>query len=294
MKIINLNRICPVCNATIICKREKDAKYFTKKKIPCRECSIKIKNTKYNFNPKQKYNCLKCNASFEDWPSQLSNPETPFCSKACWYNSETKTLVGQTFGRLSVINRIRKGNTTFYECSCECGNKITTTHSNLLTNNCKSCSCLQKDLISERSIKPAKTTISGKVYSYYKRNAKMRNIFWNLSKKDVENLIFEPCFYCKTLNGTNTTNGVKRNKNKIVTLNHNGIDRFDNSHGYTSENSITCCKDCNISKNDMSFDSFKIWALRLAKNLPSINRPSGIGRSLGEKQIKKDKTIQIK
>jgi hypothetical protein len=48
---------------------------------------------------------------------------------------------------------------------------------------------------------------------------------------------------------------------------HNGIDRLDNALGYTTANSVPCCKPCNQAKNDRSVDEFRDWACALAMRL---------------------------
>lgn len=39
----------------------------------------------------------------------------------------------------------------------------------------------------------------------------------------------------------------------------NGIDRIDNSVGYTFENCVPCCKHCNYVKGDLSLADFNTW-----------------------------------
>ena len=60
------------------------------------------------------------------------------------------------------------------------------------------------------------------------------------------------CFFCEIgpyqFSDHRKTNG---------TYFYNGIDRLDNSKGYTIENSVTCCGRCNSAKNDMSLLEFK-------------------------------------
>lgn len=60
-----------------------------------------------------------------------------------------KDLTGQKFGRLTVIKRAgtsKSGKVLWLcECSCEEHNQITTTTSNLVTGNTKSCGCLAKE-----------------------------------------------------------------------------------------------------------------------------------------------------
>ena len=51
-------------------------------------------------------------------------------------------------------------------------------------------------------------------------------------------IISLPCVYCGDIDS------------KI------GIDRVDNSLGYTEENSAPCCSKCNYMKKDMNFKQF--------------------------------------
>lgn len=60
-----------------------------------------------------------------------------------------KDLTGQKFDRLTVIKRAgtSKSGKVLWLCECSCGerNQITTTTSNLITGNTKSCGCLAKE-----------------------------------------------------------------------------------------------------------------------------------------------------
>ena len=48
---------------------------------------------------------------------------------------------------------------------------------------------------------------------------------------------------------------------------YNGIDRINNSKGYTIDNCVPCCFMCNYSKNNHSLSDWKAWLERLKKNL---------------------------
>ena len=43
----------------------------------------------------------------------------------------------------------------------------------------------------------------------------------------------------------------------------NGLDRIDSSKGYSSENTVPCCKYCNTAKNTMSVNEFMEWVKRI-------------------------------
>ncbi len=51
---------------------------------------------------------------------------------------------------------------------------------------------------------------------------------------------------------------------------HNGIDRADNSLGYTSVNSVPCCSECNYAKARRPYTDFVAWLDRVAAHRKSI------------------------
>ena len=96
----------------------------------------------------------------------------------------------------------------------------------------------------------------------YKRHAINRGFVWMLSREDVLNTIFKNCFYCES-----PPSNTKKTKNSIGSgLQYNGIDRVDSSIGYIKSNIVPCCKTCNIAKQNLSIDQFKMWAIRLGNN----------------------------
>lgn len=64
-------------------------------------------------------------------------------------------LIGQKFGRLTVIERLEntKNGKTQWLCECECGNKTSVIGNNLKNEHVKSCGCLNKELTYNRSKK---------------------------------------------------------------------------------------------------------------------------------------------
>jgi hypothetical protein len=74
------------------------------------------------------------------------------------------------------------------------------------------------------------------LYPQYRNNAKRRGIVFKLNIEEFESLIPGLCFYC----GDNS----------------NGIDRWESNKGYTKENCVPCCTDCNFLKNNVKPDIF--------------------------------------
>src|SRR3990167_5305831 len=99
------------------------------------------------------------------------------------------SIEGKQFGRLKAIKRIRSG-TTKYICRCECGVGKVVTYINLMSGGTKSCGCLQKELVAKRSRKTPGYSTTTSIYNYYKRNARLRQLVWELSREHFVRLIF--------------------------------------------------------------------------------------------------------
>ena len=69
-------------------------------------------------------------------------------------------------------------------------------------------------------------------YAQYRRSATIRNIPFELEPEEFRSIVCQPCFYCGTV-----TEGESI-----------GIDRCDNSKGYTVDNCKPCCDTCNRMK----------------------------------------------
>jgi hypothetical protein len=78
-----------------------------------------------------------------------------------------------------------------------------------------------------------------RTYAKYKSSsADKRKLEFLLTPQEYEELQDQPCYIC----GYNIT--------------HVGLDRYDSSKGYTTENTRPCCTPCNIMKGDMSYPDF--------------------------------------
>lgn len=97
---------------------------------------------------------------------------------------------------------------------------------------------------------PQHREMINKKFHRFMRGAMRRDISFELTHWDTYNLIIQPCLYCKASNKLPKTNG---------------IDRLDSKLGYTTANSVPCCKWCNYAKNSMSVAEFKTFIIRLYK-----------------------------
>lgn len=82
-------------------------------------------------------------------------------------------LLGQTFGRLFVVSEVESirqwgGHIdSAWQCRCECGKNTIVTTSHLLSGNTRSCGCLNKDGIRDRSLTHGCCRIGKTIPEYY-------------------------------------------------------------------------------------------------------------------------------
>jgi hypothetical protein len=152
---------------------------------------------------------------------------------------------GQTFGSWYVLSKSYfDGSGTLYTCLCmKCNKQKDVYVGNLKRQKSLSCGC-------ERGRKPLGVAPLNVVYQYYKQGAKRRRLDFFLSKEHFEKLIMSECFYC----GLRLSMESKYKCREPYR--YNGVDRIDSNIGYTIENSVSCCKACNVSKSSLSYDRF--------------------------------------
>jgi len=81
-------------------------------------------------------------------------------------------------------------------------------------------------------------------YSSYKKGAMSRHLAFSLTKEEFANISMKNCVYC----------GCKG---------PNGIDRINNTKGYSNENCVPACKHCNYAKGNLSSKDFYTWLKRI-------------------------------
>jgi len=160
-------------------------------------------------------------------------------------------LTGQKFGRWTVIKKVTsvKGHTKWL-CLCECGEKKTVDRGNLLNGSSKSCGCLKNE---QQKIKSGLASMR-RVILGYKKNANARGLKYNLTEKEFKEITQQNCHYCGAKPGN-----IAKNRYGNGDYIYNGLDRIDNNKDYTLENCVSCCKICNIAKNNLTLQEYKDW-----------------------------------
>lgn len=158
-------------------------------------------------------------------------------------------MVGKRFNNLVVKSHV--GRKEGYLCICDCGNTTIQRSNVLKSGKVKGCGCLNAAPRPNKR-KPEFYSVKKKFYDNYRSSAKRRNHVFELSVEQFFELMDLPCYYC------GTEKSLKSHRQNYEYF-HNGIDRMDNTKGYTLKNSVTACKICNNSKATLSLESWNKW-----------------------------------
>lgn len=176
------------------------------------------------------------------------------------------------YGRLTVLAEIKKRNKATNKpyrelfCHCVCGNECFCKKEKVLKGVKRSCGCLQKE--SRASLGSRKMLGYGEAsanerFGAYKRGAARRGLEFALTKQQFLKIVSEPCVYC---GATKTEVYRSSNPRRHGEFRYTGIDRYDNSKGYTAENCVPCCTKCNRIKLDMSADDMLAQLRKIIQN----------------------------
>lgn len=103
--------------------------------------------------------------------------------------------------------------------------------------------------------KPGKRRKEHKRTVRYRKSAEARGYEWALTTPQAVKMFRRDCHYCGAHPEISRETGKKR---------LNGIDRVDNTKGYTKDNCVTCCKMCNRMKSAYTLVEFLNKIKRIA------------------------------
>ena len=170
-------------------------------------------------------------------------------------------LTHKVYGRLTVLEYAYKDKHGHkrWKCQCSCNDKTIKIilGDSLISGLTKSCGCLCRERTSISNIgntnvrKQYGESSKNRLFDRYKRNAKTRNMSFELTFDEFINLTQQNCFYCNC-----KPMQIAKVKHGFGEFIYNGIDRLDNNKGYILENCVSCCMLHNSMKGELSKDEF--------------------------------------
>lgn len=181
-----------------------------------------------------------------------------------------KVLTGLKFGKWTVLNDgIVKNKNRVVPAICECGISKEVSFQSLVKGTSLTCGCDAFDKARNRLLDnpiarrlPEGEAAKNALLSGYKGKARERNLEWNITNEEFFNLTSLICHYCGA-----TPSNIKRSFYKTGHYIYNGIDRINNLMGYVLGNLVSCCKKCNIAKNEMTMIEFNEWITAVYNNM---------------------------
>jgi hypothetical protein len=191
--------------------------------------------------------------------------------KSCGCIYTEKDLTGKRFGKLHVISKIKNyekatSKSDYYLCMCDCGNETIVLSASLRNGNTKSCGCLIGKTTNKLKLLYGEASFN-QVYNTYVRDAKKRNLVFELDNNIFKIITQQNCYYCD-----NKPNQIIKSINYNGEYIYNGIDRLNNSLGYIVGNIVPCCGICNRAKRTMGEQEFYNWIEKVYSNLKETNR----------------------
>ena len=196
-----------------------------------------------------------------------------------------KTYIGKTFGCIHVDDidlSLADKNRIYFFCTCmKCGNKMRVRSDGFNNHNservgCRKCMGKWRkehfEILEKEN--PIKKDVRIK-HTHFKNNAIARGINFELTKEQVIELCEKPCFYC--------------GKERCL-----GIDRVDNSKGYTTDNVVPCCGCCNKMKMDLELNFFLSHVEQIHKNIEAIKSSSTISEESTSETIADGNGVHLK
>lgn len=187
----------------------------------------------------------------------FKRPDTQSCSG----HASHTDLIGRRFGKLTAIRMtgtVRRGALAQAQwlCRCDCGNEVTAIRNHLIgEKGVRSCGCSRFGPKTGYGLGDAAVT---EVMRWYRGSARNRGLSWGLTRDDFKRLTSLDCHYCGTAPAL--IHRVSPTSGEYV---YNGLDRVDNTIGYTPANVVPCCQMCNFAKRDIPYDDFLGWIARL-------------------------------
>jgi len=178
-----------------------------------------------------------------------------------------KDETGNIYGNWLVLERASvpekyikhktKHHGAFWLCECQCEYKTQTIQHGRTLRQGSSKGCLECRNDKFRENKTIESAYNAVLYKF-KQSALKRSIPFELTLENVKHFITQDCFYC----GTSPSN-IDARLVKLHNFYYSGIDRVDNTLGYSPENCVPCCKICNTAKSTLSQEEFFVWIKRV-------------------------------
>ena len=168
-------------------------------------------------------------------------------------NVSWKDWTGHRFGKLVALEYVPIPNTRktkwnrkfkwYWKCRCDCGHIYYKDTHDLVVAGHTECGYCARKRVADKNTLPNDLSKWHREYRVCKKNALTRNYAFELTFEQFRHICESPCYFC----------GAEPSKHSSGLM-KNGVDRFNNSEGYTEANCVPCCGMCNTIKLDYNYE----------------------------------------
>ena len=183
-----------------------------------------------------------------------------------------RNIEGAQFGQWTVGSRVGsdKHHGARWNCTCSCGTQRVVSAHTLTRGTSQSCGCVWRQKEGRRRYFPPGVVNARWRYSSYQTQARTKGHRFSLTWDEFKALIEAPCYFCGAPPAHRYA--CRGGSDGLV---GNGVDRFCNSEGYTSENCVSCCQRCNFLKGARDGDDFIAVCCAIAANQDARTEAAG-------------------
>lgn len=195
-------------------------------------------------------------------------------TKSCGCKSngfkKLENIIGKKYKNLTVIKRVDnveyecKSIAARWLCKCDCGKEIICLGKNLKIGYSGSCGCKKSDFISDKTYEGF-NDLSGAFWYRMKRNAKIRNIEFSITKEYIWDLFVKQNKRC-AMSGVLLHLNKQQSKFDKKIIQTASLDRINSNKGYVEGNVWWIHKRIQSIKWDKSVENTYNWCKLIANN----------------------------
>ncbi|MCZ2224741.1 MAG: hypothetical protein LC122_14045 [Chitinophagales bacterium] len=215
-----------------------------------------------------------------------------------------QSLVNKKFGRLLVLSEERvlnknNHNVWYSDCICDCGTYKKIASSCLTSGGTISCGCYNKEIILLNLKKANPVKYEDPKETSAKSIYRSRYNDGDISFEEFYILSQQNCHYCNAI-PSNIANRFKCDnrysyfRKENGTFIYNGLDRIDSNFPHNKDNTVPCCRHCNIAKRILSYDDFKNHLKLIISNRKNVLNENFINVTLPKIEHRFDYLFVVK